>query len=235
MSPRRAIIIGGTAGIGLEMARQLVAGGWKVAVVGRNFSRLIGLDVIQKVHDVSNVEEVERTFVELTDALGGLDLFVYSSGVMPPVGPEEFDFEKDDSMLTVNVRGLTAWMNLAAARFQGSGSGCLMTLGSVAGDRGRRGQPVYNATKAYAATYTEGLRNRLAEKGVSVVTIKPGPVKTELIAHLNFRNPMPVEVAAAKCVRLIGKQGEFYLNPAHRLIFAILRLLPSPVFRRLKI
>jgi short-subunit dehydrogenase len=154
---------------------------------------------------------------------------------MPEVGPQEFKFEKDKWMVDVNLTGAIAWLNQSAIRFQETRSGTIVGIGSVAGDRGRCGQPVYNTTKAALATYLEALRNRLAKRGVRVVTIKPGPMQTEMTEHLHLRGAMPPHVAAKKVLSKSRKTGEHYLKPAHKIAFAVIRLIPSPIFRRLKI
>jgi decaprenylphospho-beta-D-erythro-pentofuranosid-2-ulose 2-reductase len=221
--------------------RQLAAQGTRVAAVARRRDRLealrqeLGEHVLPFQHDVTSFEETPALFQEITKQLGGLDLVVYSSGVMPEVGPDEFNFEKDRQMIDVNITGAVAWLNLAAERFQAAKTGTIIGIGSVAGDRGRRGQPVYNASKAFLATYLEALRNRLSQHGVRVVTIKPGPVLTEMTSRLNLKKALPAEQAAALILKKSQKAGEHYLLLPHRVIFAVIRNIPSPIFRRLKL
>lgn len=237
---RHAIVVGASSGIGAEMVRQLAASGCKVVAVARRQDLLKRLaserpDLISAVvHDVTNVGEAPELFQKITGELGGLDLIVYAAGIMPYVGPGEFDFAKDSAMIDVNFKGAVAWLNEAAIRFQNTGRGTIVGIGSVAGDRGRAGRPLYNATKAGLATYLESLRNRLHAKGVTVVTIKPGPVATELIEGLGFKNPMPVDTAARIALEKSARAGEHYLSPVHRVIFAGIRLMPGFVIRKLK-
>jgi NAD(P)-dependent dehydrogenase (short-subunit alcohol dehydrogenase family) len=236
----RALVVGASSGIGEELVRQLAAEGSTVAAVARRKDRLDALvaqspNVLAYSHDVTRYDEIPALFQEITARLGGLDLIVYSSGVMPEVGPEEFSFDKDRQMIEVNVLGAIAWLNQAALRFGQTGHGTIVGIGSVAGDRGRAGQPVYNTSKAALATYLEALRNRLAKKGVTVVTIKPGPTATPMTEHLNLRGAMPVEQAARVILAKSGKTGEHYLKLTHRIVFLIIRNIPSFVFRRLKI
>lgn len=240
-SSKCAIVVGASSGIGAELVRQLAAAGWKVAAVARRMDRLqalaaeCGPNVIAVQHDVHEIDAVPGLFVGITGRLGGLDLLIYASGIMPTVGPEEFTTKKDLAIVDVNVRGAIAWLNEGAARFGNAGAGSLVAIGSVAGDRGRFGQPVYNASKAFLHTYMEALRNRLARKGVHVVTIKPGPVYTEMTAGLDLKKAMSAGDAARAILSKIDKTGEFYLVPLHRLIFFVIRSIPSWIFRRLKI
>lgn len=237
----QAIVVGASSGIGREIVRQLAAAGSKVATVARRMPELEALAqefpglVLPYLHDVKNFGVIPDLFQSITKDLGGLDLIIYSSGAMLKVEPEEFDFEKDRQMLEVNVLGAMAWLNLAATRFGSAGHGSIVAIGSVAGDRGRAGQPAYNTSKAALATYMEALRNRLSKKGVKVVTIKPGPVATPMIAGLGFKDPMPVEVAARKIIAKADKTGEHYLKLTHHAMFFVIRHIPSFIFRRMKL
>jgi NADP-dependent 3-hydroxy acid dehydrogenase YdfG len=236
-----AIVIGASSGIGAELVRQLAATGCRVAAVARREELLGALaaefegKVLPFVHDVTCYDEIPALFQKITGELGGLDLFIYSSGVMPSVGNKEYTFEKDRQIFEVNMLGAMAWLDQAALRFESTRRGTLMAIGSVAGERGRFGQPAYNASKAALAVFMEALRNRLVRQGVTVVTVKPGPVDTELISTLHFKSPMPASVAAERILAKSGKSGEFYLKFSHRVIFWIIRNMPSPIMRRLSI
>lgn len=240
MNFKTAIVIGASSGIGREIVRILARGGVKVAAVSRRKGLLDELakefpnQVLVFEHDVSNTDEIPGLFLEITKQLGGLDLFVYNSGVMPEVSATEFSFEKDKSMVDVNITGAIAWCNQAAERFMNTKHGSLVGIGSVAGDRGRHLQPVYNASKAFLHTYLESMRNRLSCYGVVVSTIKPGPVDTEMAKNMT-RSKMPVQQAAHLCVSKFDKNGEHYLSFVHRVAFYIIKRIPSPIFRKLKI
>ncbi len=236
---RHAIVIGASSGIGAEIARQLAATGAKVAAIARRAPLLEALaaehpgQILPYPHDVRNYEEIPGLFQEITRELGGLDLVVYATGVMPSVRRDEFDFEKDRAIFETNVLGMMAWLDQAALRFQGTRHGAIVGIGSVAGERGRPGQPAYNASKAAMHTYLESLRNRLDRLGVSVVTIKPGPTETELIAHLEFKNPDSASRVAQLTLAKAGRSGEYFVRLTHKLAFLVLRNIPSPIFRRL--
>jgi short-subunit dehydrogenase len=233
---KHAIIVGASSGIGFELVKQLSASGCMVAGIARRAERLEGLaNVLPFRHDVTCFEEVPALFQEVTKQLGGLDLVIYCAGAMPSVGAQEFSFDKDKLMVDVNVLGCVAWMNQAAIRFENTRSGSMVAIGSVAGDRGRSGQPVYNASKAFVSTYMEAVRNRVARYGVKVVTIKPGPTRTEMTQDLHLRSGM--EPAAVAQVILAKSQttGEHYVKLSHRLMFWVVKRIPSPIMRRLHV
>lgn len=238
---KHAIIIGASSGIGHEIAVQLAESGCKVAVVARREAKLQELasrhpgQVLPFAHDVTQYDAVPGLFQEITGQLGGLDLVIYASGVMPTVEEDEFSFAKDRSMIEVNDVGAVAWLNEAATRFLHTKHGTIVGIGSVAGDRGRRGQPVYNASKAFLHTYLEALRNRIARHGVKVTTVKPGPVVTEMTRGLELRKPITAEEAAKLIIRKAPSGRECYLSPVHAVIFMIIRNIPSWIFRRLNV
>lgn len=240
MKYKTAIVIGASSGIGREIVRILAQRGVKVAAIARRKELLEELvrefpnQVLAFEHDVVQTHEVPELFLEVTKQLGGLDLFVYNSGVMPEIHATEFNFEKDLHMVNVNILGAIAWCNQAAERFQNTKHGYLVGIGSVAGDRGRMLQPVYNASKAFLHTYLEAMRNRLSRYGVVVSTIKPGPVDTELAKHMTMKK-MSAHHAAEICVSKFDKNGEHYLKFFHRFAFYIIKRIPSPIFRKLKI
>ncbi|MCX7798859.1 MAG: SDR family NAD(P)-dependent oxidoreductase [Fimbriimonadales bacterium] len=238
----RAIVVGASSGLGRAIAARLAASGCRVAAVARRLERLESLAseappgrILALRHDVRRLDDVPEAFDAACRALEGLDLVVYSAGFMPPVGPTEFDTPKDRQIVEVNFLGAVAWLNLAADRFLQTRRGAIVGIGSVAGDRGRKGQPVYNASKAALHAYLEALRNRLHGKGVTVATFKPGPMRTEMTAHLRLSRAMDPDSAARIVLSKAHVSGEHYLCLSHRLVFAVLRNTPSWIFRRLPV
>lgn len=244
---KRAIIVGASSGMGAAMARQLAAEGYAVAAVARRGALLEALRdgaaagpgrIAPVVHDVLRIDDVDGAFERAVEAIGGLDLFVFAAGVMPDVGPEEYDTAKDLAMVDVNLSGAIAWTNAAARLMHSQRSGTIVGVGSIAGDRGRKGAPVYGATKAALATYLESLRNRLAERRVRVVTVKPGMVETPMTEHLDaLVMPVGAERAAAEILRVArGRLWQVRHVPLRWLaVSLVIRSIPSFLFKRTSI
>lgn len=240
----RALVVGASSGMGAAIVRELVRRGWRVAALARREPELAALRaecgperVLVRAHDVRRVDEVPALFEELVRELGGLELLVYAAGIMPRVGPQEFDSEKDREILLVNTLGAIAWCNPAAEYFQASRAGTIVGIGSIAGDRGRKGNPVYGASKAALKHYLEALRNRLSDFGVRVCTIQPGFVATPMTASLG---PLPGIVSAEAAARTIVDyarrgSGVRYVPFKWLLVSLVIRNIPSFVFRRLTI
>ena len=169
--------------------------------------------------------------------LGGLDVLVYAAGVMPTVAEDEYDAGKDREVMEVNVVGAMAWLDEGARVFAAAGAGTLVGIGSVAGERGRMGNPAYCASKAALHAFLESLRNRLDRVGVVVLTVKPGPVRTPMV---DGRGPLPLmieaeDAAAQIAAAILAGRRTVYVPWLWGPIMAVIRAIPSIVFRRLRV
>jgi len=243
---RRAILIGASQGIGAALAKELAQAGYTLALLDRNAEllnkvcvglRADGYEAVPYEHDVTSYESVPVTLRRIVADLGGLDLFVYVAGVIHFPALDEYNFEQDRKMVEVNLLGAMAWMSQVAPMFQNAKSGQIVGISSVAGDRGRIGNPGYNTSKAGLTTYLEALRNRLTRHGVNVITIKPGMVKTEMLTLPGAPRPMfavTPEQAANEITRAIRKRKQVvYVSGLWRWIMLVIRHIPSMIFRRM--
>ena len=243
---KRAIIVGASSGIGAALVRHLAKQDYLVAALARREAKLQELceqvnvaaangRALPYTHNVTDYDSIPGLFQTVVRDLGGLDLIIYVAGVQPPVTINEYNFDKDQAMINVNVLGAIAWLNQAALRFERAGSGHIVGIGSVAGDRGRVGGPVYNSSKAALATYLEALRNRLTRHGVTVTTTKLGFVDTMLLANAAKTFwVIPPQEAAERIYQAVQKKKQTVYIPARwGLVGLIIRHIPSFVFRRL--
>jgi len=187
-------------------------------------------------HDVTDYDSVPGLLKTILADMGNLDLFVYNSGISQMVGLNKYDFEKDRRTMEVNLIGALAWLNPVAAMFQQLKSGQIVGISSVAGDRGRVGNPSYNASKAALSSYLESLRNRLTHRyGVNVLTVKAGFVDTALLAGAKKTfGVITPEQAADEIYKAIRKQKQVVYIPSFwRWIMLIIQNIPSFIFRRM--
>jgi len=241
----RSIVVGASSGIGEAIAVELGRSGARVALVARREDELArvaqaiaaaGGSASVHPHDVTDYDSAPALFREILAELGGLDLLVYASGVMPDVQESEYSFAKDRAMIEVNLLGAMAWLDLGAAVCEAARGGTLLGISSVAGERGRRGNPGYGTSKAAFSAYLEALRNRLTRYGVNVVTVKPGFVDTAMTrGRQGLFWLITAEQAARQSLALArrGRSSSGFVPKRWALVAFVVRNLPSFVFRRL--
>jgi len=241
------VLCGATDGIGLALARLYAARGWHVGLLGRDPAKLervaaelrrIGVAVATAVCDVRDPASAEAGFAAVLHALGRMDLFVYCAGVLHPGDGLHSDAAADRETMDVNTSGAVHLLGLAAEYFRFAQRGHLTAIGSIAGDRGRKGNPAYNASKAALHTYLEALRNRLHPFGVRVTTIKPGFVRTRMLARRADGGWPAGSITAEEAARLIARgldrgREVFYVPPWWGLVAFAIRHTPRFVFKHL--
>lgn len=243
---RRGLILGASDGLGAELARRLAANGYSLALLARSKEKLDALcrelnskggNARSYVHNVTDYDKVPSLLLKIAADLGGLDTVIYVASInQPPGGIDKYNFANDRQMVEVNLIGAMAWLTPVAEMFQAAKTGQIVGISSVAGDRGRVGNPGYNTSKAGLTTYLEALRNRLTRHGVSVLTVKPGFMKTEMLKAALGPTPFAIEPsqAAAHILKAMQKRKQVvYTAPIWRWIMLAIQHTPSFVFRKL--
>jgi len=245
---RRGIIIGASDGLGAALARRLAREGYTLALLARRQELLDTLcDEINHEsneqraraysHDVTEYNKVPDLLRRIVADLGGLDFVVFVTGInYPPGGIDKYNFENDRRMVETNLIGAMAWLSPVAAMFQSAKSGQIVGIASVAGDRGRVGNPGYNTSKAGLATYLEAFRNRLTRHGVNVLTVKPGFMHTIMLQSAQVPTPFAIspEKAAEDIWKAMKKHKQvIYTASIWRWIMLAIQHTPSVIFRRL--
>jgi decaprenylphospho-beta-D-erythro-pentofuranosid-2-ulose 2-reductase len=247
LQPRkRAIVVGASTGIGAALARQLAREGYTLGLLARRAELLTALcgeintaagetRAVSYIHDVTEFDSVPDLLRRIVGDLGGLDLFIYNAGLVLPSGMKHYEFDKDRHVTEVNYLGALAWLNPVASMFYQLRTGQIVGISSVAGERGRIGNPSYAAAKAALTCFLESLRNRLTRRGVHVLTVKPGYVLTEMTARM--KNPLfaiSADRAAAQICKAIRRRKQvIYVAPIWRLVMFVVRNIPSVLFRRM--
>ena len=150
----------------------------------------------------------------------------------------EADPQAADLIMRSNYNGPALALNEVALRMQRRGSGQIIGISSVGGDRGRASNYVYGSAKAGFTAFLSGLRNRLARTGVRVMTVKPGFVNTRMTAGMKLPKRLTAEATeVATAVLRAQKAGRdvIYVRPIWRPIMLIIRGLPEPIFKRSKL
>lgn len=188
LSERRALVTGGSRGIGAAIVRRLAADGAQVAftyaasgVPAEELRSEIsgqGGTAVPIHADSADAQQVSAAVDEAVSQLGGLDILVNNAGVTHSGNVESFPLEEFDRMLAVNVRAVFVAIRHAIPHL-GTG-GRIITTGSVFADHTvRPGSAVYAMTKAAVAGLTRGLARELGPRGITVNVIQPGPTTTD--------------------------------------------------------
>jgi short-subunit dehydrogenase len=247
-----ALIVGASSGIGAALARTLARQGYALALVARREEALVTLaqelnsaagSVVARTYpcDARDYDAAPALYARILAELGGdaLEVAVYAAGVMP-AGEEDahWTFAQERETVETNTLGAMRWLDLAADTFAERGHGVLIGVSSVAGDRGRRGNSAYQASKAALSVYLESLGYRLRGRGVRVVIIKPGYVATAMTAGLRMPRPLvssPEKIAARIARASRAGSGSIYVPGYWAPIMWVIRHLPASVLARLPI
>lgn len=240
----RVTILGGRSDIGMACAHAFAAAGYDVTLAARDVARLEtargdlvlrhGGSVDLRDFDALRVSDHEN-FVAQTPLP---DVVISTVGVLGDQAKDQIDTEAAVTVMRANFEGPAAILGAYAGPMAARGSGVIVGVGSVAGDRGRASNYIYGAAKAGFAAYLSGLRNRLAASGVHVVTVKPGFVATRMTEGMDLPGPLtatPEEVAAAILRASEKRINSVYVRPVWRLIMMIIRSIPESVFKKLSL
>ena len=236
---KKAIIIGASSGIGAELAKLLVANNYKVGITGRRLENLEAIKTtapeqyIVSAFDCTSANNTEK-LNDLVKALNGLDLLIMSSGAGDLNEKLDVDIEQNTNQL--NVMAFTEIVDWAYNYFDKQGSGHLVGISSIAGIRGSRMAPAYNASKAYQINYLEGLRQRAkkSKKPIHVTDIRPGFVDTAMAKGEGLFWVTPKEKAAKQILKSIEKKKDVeYVTKRWRLIAGVLKRMPNRVYKRM--
>jgi short-subunit dehydrogenase len=243
---QKIVVLGATSGIALEIQRQLAHQGRELLLVARSPQRLSELqsdllargakNVLTLAADLARVQHHAEIFNFVHRYFPNFDTVLLAYGNMEDQKDSEASVDVLLDELNVNFVSAAALLTLFAADLEQRRTGCLAAITSVAGDRGRRSNYVYGSAKGALSLFLQGLRSRLHPAGVSVITIKPGPVETPMTDHLansaRFAQP---ERVARDIVRALERRSPdvLYTPWFWRPIMTAVRHMPETLFKRL--
>ncbi|HKC09972.1 MAG TPA: SDR family NAD(P)-dependent oxidoreductase [Methylomirabilota bacterium] len=242
----KVAFVGATRGMGRALARALAERGDALFLLGRDAAEMArsarDLEARGPRAPVGHAPlDLGRPagFAEALDAadraLGGLDALVVTGGAFGRQEELAGDPARLAALLEVNFTGTALLCQQAATRLAARGGGLVCAFSSVAGDRARRNY-LYGASKAGLSAFLDGLDLVYRERGVRVLCVKPGFVRTAMTAGL----PVPPfagepEAVAAAVVRAIDRgRHQVYAPGIWRWIMLVIRVLPRAVLRRVQ-
>ena len=239
---KKAVIIGASSGMGMEVAKLLLAEGYQLGIAARRDDRLQALKqlapdrVVTAVIDVT-AEDVDSRLRTLIDELGGMDLYFHVSGI----GKQNRTLTPDIELNTVNTNGMgfTRMIGEAYRYFAERGQGHIAALTSIAGTKGLGPAPSYSATKAFQNVYLQSLEQQANARGLNIrfTDIRPGFVDTDLLSG-DFHYPMmlkPDKVARQIVKAIHNKRHVVVIDWKYAILTALWRRLPRALWRHLKI
>ena len=241
------VLFGGTSDIGLAVLRRVVKPGVaRVVLVSRDIddaetrsAAVLDAHPDVEIHhvrfDASDSASLPEVVSTIVDEIGDIDIAVIAQGLLN----EGTDYLADPAgliqMADVNFTGTMVLMYALAARMRSQGYGKMVLLSSVAGERVRRGNPAYGATKAGIDGFALALDHELDGSGASVLVVRPGFVATKMTVGMK-KAPFSTdaESVAAIVERAIASDKKVVWAPGVlRWLFLVLKNLPLPVWRRL--
>lgn len=244
---QKVLIVGAGSAIATSVARLLADRGAGLCLAGRDTARLGELAAslrtlgASKVHvealDARDIAAHEALLDRAEQVLGGLDTALIAHGTLPDQKECERSVAATLDALSTNALSVISLCSLLANRFERQRAGTIAVLGSVAGDRGRQSNYVYGTAKGAVAIFLQGLRNRLHESGVRVVTLKLGFVDTPMTAAFR-KGPLwaTPDGVAARIVRAMDVGvPQAYIPRFWRAVSLLIRLVPEALFKRTKL
>lgn len=244
---KRILIIGATSAIAEATARRFAAQGHRLYLWARNTERLDAIAADMRVSgatevqiapfDARKIETLPDQVTSAWEAVNGFDIVLIAHGTLPDQKACEQNVALTMTEIGTNALSVIALLTVLANHMETIGQGTLAVITSVAGDRGRQSNYVYGAAKGAVGIFLQGLRNRLANSGVHVLTIKPGFVDTPMTADFG-KGALWVtpEAIATGIVHAINKKKLVVYLPAFwQLIMLIIRQIPERLFMNLKL
>ncbi|MQW86419.1 SDR family oxidoreductase [Sinorhizobium saheli] len=244
MTKPSVLILGARSDIGKAVAHKFAELGHPIQLAARQ-SKTLGAEktnlqlrygVPVTLHEFDALlTETHAQFLAMLPELP--EIAVSIVGLMGSQEGSERDHLLASCVMRSNYEGPANILALLANRFEERGSGTLVGVSSVAGERGRATNYVYGSAKAGFTAFLSGLRNRLAKRGVHVVTVLPGYVATKMTEGINLParlTAQPSEVAEGIVVAVKRKKDVIYVRPVWRLIMLIIRLIPEGLFKGIR-
>jgi decaprenylphospho-beta-D-erythro-pentofuranosid-2-ulose 2-reductase len=245
MNDKSLLVIAGTSEIGRATALYFAERGWSILLAARNMAaadreaRDIEVRTDQKVV-LLQLDVLDSDLARVIDRMPFLPHAVICAvGELGQQKSAQIDPEEATRLMRVNFERPALLLGLLAQRFAERGSGVIVGISSVAGDRGRSSNYVYGSAKAGFTTFLSGLRGRFAGTGVRVITAKPGFIRTRMTQDMKL--PAILTADPAQVARRIYQAVEssrvevIYVPRIWRAIMTILRAVPERVFKHLRV
>lgn len=235
------LIVGATSDMARALAREYASRGWNLYLAARRpedlipLARDLGLRFGVKTKTLELDITAYYTFASFYSSLDpkplGVAVFV---GYLPDQTLAQSRMDETIKTIRVNYEGPVCLLNLIASDMEKRGEGFIIGVSSVAGDRGRPSNYIYGSAKAGFTAYLSGLRARLHRRGVHVLTVKPGFVRTKMTERMKL--PRLLTASPERVARDIYRAQQARKNVLYtpwfwRWIMLAVRLIPERIFK----
>jgi short-subunit dehydrogenase len=238
------LILGANSDIAQALAYKFASEGHHIMLAARNSSQLAHAISDLKIRYSVNAFALEfdavnfQSHKEFYESLPLVpDVVISVFGYLGNQALAFENFSEAHQIMDVNYTGAVSILNIAAAEMCKKGTGSIIGISSVAGDRGRQSNFIYGSAKAAFTAYLSGLRNYAFHHGVHVLTVKPGFVETKMTAGLPLNPKLtakPAQVAHDVYKAWAKKKNSIYTLWFWKYIMLIIRTIPEGVFKKLK-
>ncbi len=236
------LIIGAKSDIAKAIAKEYAKNGYNLYLAARdvkeleNFASDINIKTQKKVKlielDILDYEGHQSFYNQLECKPLGI---ISAAGYLGSQENSQSSFLETKKVIDTNYTGIVSLFNIVANNFEERGSGFIVGISSVAGDRGRKSNYIYGSAKSALSTYLSGLRNRMHNSNVHVLTVKPGFVDTKMTKGMDLPKRLttkPDDVAKAIYKSQQGRKNVLYVKPIWRLIMLVVSNIPEFIFKK---
>lgn len=239
------LIVGAKSDIAKAVAREYAKNGYDLYLAARDVNDLEAFAKDITTRTQQDVRLVELDILDYTqhqtvyDNLREKPLGIVSAvGYLGDQEKAQYDFSESQKIIDINYTGVVSLLNIVANDFEKRRSGFIVGISSVAGDRGRKSNYIYGSAKAALTAYLSGLRNRLYDAQVHVLTVKPGFVATKMTEDMELPEKLtaqPEEVAHDIFQAQQKGKNILYTKWIWRWIMLIIKCIPEFQFKKMSI
>jgi len=243
--PKTVLIIGACSDIGSALAVCFSGHGLDLQLAARNMSKLEAISEGIRSNQASNVSLYELdvlaydTHTEFVNYLPTIpDVVISVVGLLGDQNEAQNDWQHSRLIMETNYFGPASILEKFSSIFEQRKSGCIIGISSVAGERGRKSNYIYGSSKSGFTSYLSGLRNRLHESHVDVITVLPGFVKTTMTKDMNLPpllTASPEQVAGDIYNAYAGGKNILYTRWYWRWIMYIIKAIPESIFKKMSL
>jgi short-subunit dehydrogenase len=240
------LIIGANSDVARELARVYAKNGYDLLLCGRDKEELKKqCDDLKLRNRAISAKAYHLDIIDFDSHEKFIDsLEIVPDGVISVVGylgdqiKAQKDFSEAKRIIDTNYTGVVTILERFAKKFEQRGSGFIVGISSVAGERGRKSNYIYGSAKAGFTTYLSGLRNRLNDFNVHVMSVIPGFIDTKMTKGMDLPEKLtakPSEVADHIFKAQQKRKNIIYTKPIWRVIMGIIKMIPEWQFKKMSI